>query len=329
MALESDKKIVLLYVYEILKDFSDKEHLLTYSDIISKLNIIYGISPNVKSIARNVDTLIEFGYDVVKIRNNGCYLATRDFTNSEVMFLVDAVFSSKSIAPKDAKELIKKIIKNCSKFEKKKYKHIYKVEEISRIKNTQLFESIAILDDAIEKGKKVSFRYNEYNTNKQFVPRMQGYRFTINPYFLVNNNGKYYLVCNYDKYDDLSNYKIECISDIKILDEDVRQLKTLPNYENFRIDKYINEHIYMTHGNSVDALLKLDSTKEIGDIIDWYGEDLDIYEKNGTIFAKLTVNETALIYWALQYGEHIEIITPEKTREKVKEILNTMSKKYN
>lgn len=328
MAQESDKKIVLLYVLEILRDYSDEEHLLTYSDIVTKLDILYGISPNIKSIARNIDTLIEYGYDIVKVRNNGSYLATRDFNNSEVMYLVDAIFSSKSIPPKDAKELIQKIIKNCSKFEKKKYKHIYKVEEISRMKNTQLFKNIEILDDAIEKGKKVSFQYNEYNTNKQFLPRMQGRRFIINPYFLVNNNGKYYLVCNYEKYDDLSNYKIECISDLKILDEDVKKLKTLPNQENFKLDTYINEHIYMTHGSSVRAVLKLASTKVIGDIIDWYGENISIYEKNNEIFAELKVNEVALLYWAMQYGEVVEIVCPEETREKYVEMLDKIKDKY-
>lgn len=328
MAQDSDKKIVLLYVLDILQDFTDEDHLLTYSDIITKLDIAYGITPNIKSIARNIETLSEYGYEIVKKGKNGCYLATRDFNNSEVMYLVDAVFSSKSIPPKEAKELIQKIIKNCSKFEKRKYKHIYKVEEISRMRDTQLFKNIEILDEAIEKGKKVSFQYNEYNENKQFLPRMQGRRFIMNPYFLVNNNGKYYLVCNYEKYDNLANYKIECISDLKILDEDVKKLSSLPGQENFKLDDYINEHIYMTHGNSVKATLKLDSEKVIGDIIDWYGENINIYTKDGKIFADLKVNELALIYWAMQYGEVVEIICPKETREKYKEMLKKISDKY-
>lgn len=328
MAQDSDKKIVLLYVLDVLKDFTDEDHLLTYADIITKLDIQYGITPNIKSIARNIDTLVEYGYEIVKKGKNGCYLKTRDFDNSEVMFLVDAIFSSKSIPPKEAKELIKKIISNCSTFEKRKYKHIYKVDEISRMRNTQLFKNIEILNDAIEKGKKVSFQYNEYNANKQFLPRMQGRRFIMNPYFLVNNNGKYYLVCNYEKYDDLANYKIECISDLKILDEDVKKLKTLPGQENFKLDDYINEHIYMTHGNSVKATLKLDSEKVIGDIIDWYGENINVYQKDGSTYVELKVNEVALLYWAMQYGEVVEIVCPEETRQKYKDMLNKISSKY-
>ena len=72
LASESDKKIILLYVLDILKDFTDENHLLTYSDIITKLDIIYGVSPNIKSIARNIETLTEYGYKIVKKGKYGC-----------------------------------------------------------------------------------------------------------------------------------------------------------------------------------------------------------------------------------------------------------------
>ena len=47
--------------------------------------------------------------------------------------------------------------------------------------------------------------------------KQQQKRYVVNPYFLVNNQGRYYLVCNYDKYNTLANYKIENIANIKVL----------------------------------------------------------------------------------------------------------------
>ena len=328
MALDSDKKIILLYVLDVLKEYTDNQHMMTYNDIVTKLNILYGIQPNVKSIARNIDTLIDYGYKIEKVRKNGCYLAERDFDESEVMFLVDAVYSSKSISPEDAKVLIKKLTRNCNKYDKKKYKHIYKVEEISRKRSSQIFKNIEILDNAIDNGKKVSFQYNEYNISKTFLPRMDGRVFVMNPYFLVNNNGKYYLVCNYNKYDNLANYKIECMSNIVILNDDVKPLNSLPNMEKFNQDEYINEHIYMMTGESVDAVLKLSTSKAINDIIDWFGDQVNIYEQKNDIFARLRANEQALIYWVIQYGKIVEVVSPISTREKVKETLNEILSKY-
>lgn len=328
MATDSDKKIVLLYVLDILNEYTDNQHLMTYTDIVTKLNILYGIQPNVKSIARNIDTLIDYGYKIEKVRKNGCYLAERDFNDSEVMFLVDAVFSSRSISPADAKQLIKKLTKSCSKYDKARYKHIYKVEEISRKRSSQIFKNIGLIDDAIENGKKISFQYNEYDITKQFLPRMQGRTFIMNPYFLVNNNGKYYLVCNYDKYDNLANYKIECMSNIAILQEDVKPLKSLPNMEHFNQDEYINEHIYMTTGDSVDVILKLNTAKTINDVIDWFGDKVNIYQKQDDIYASFKVNEQALIYWAIQYGTNVEVVSPLDTRDKIKQTLNNILNKY-
>ena len=145
---------------------------------------------------------------------------------------------------------------------------------------------------------------------------------------MVNNHGKYYLVCNYDKYDNLANYKIENISNICITEEPVRPLKSLPNCEDFSVKKYIKEHIYMMSGSSVNATLKIDSEKRVTDIIEWFGEDLSIYKKGNIIYSNLNVSEDALVYWALQYGEHVEVIEPLSTRTKIKERLAILNKKY-
>lgn len=49
---------------------------------------------------------------------------------------------------------------------------------------------------------------------------------------------------------------------------------------------------------------------------------------NGMIFATLKVNELALLYWAMQYGEVVEIVAPEETRQKYKDMLNKIIAKY-
>ena len=42
--------------------------------------------------------------------------------------------------------------------------------------------------------------------------------YTVNPYQIAAANGRYYLICNYDKYDDVANYRLDRITDIKLLD---------------------------------------------------------------------------------------------------------------
>lgn len=328
MVLESDKKIVVFLVLKILKEYSDENHLMTYNQILDKLDDLYGIRPDIKSVASNVNTLIAAGYDIIKNGYKGCYLSEREFESGELMYLVDAVNSSNAIPARQAKDLIEKLTAGCSKYERKRYKPISKMDKISNSKNKALFYVIEVLSEAIEKGKKVKFNYNEYKITKELEPRFKGKEFIINPYFLVNSRGKYYLVCNYDKYDDVSNYKIECISNVTILDEDVKPIKSLKDMENFTKQKYIDEHIYMTYGKTINATLKVTNPKYIGDIIDWFGDDITIVKNSDPIEVRLTVNEQALIYWALQYGEHVEIIMPKETREKIKQSLKNILNKY-
>lgn len=326
--MENAKKSSVLYVLDILNQYTDSNHCLTYADIANKLSSLYGIDIERKTIARDIDILLFKGYDIVKRGNLGVYLASRNFEEGELLYLIDAIYSSRSIPTKYAKDLVGKLTSDYSIYDKKRYNYLEKLDDDSKTDNKQLFYTIEVINEAIEKGKKVEFQYSAYGLNKKLELKYDGKKFKINPYYMVNNHGKYYLVCNYDKYDNLANYKIECISNIKIIDEPIRPLSSIPGQENFSIKQYMKEHIYMVAGNSVNATIKIDDKKRINDIIGWFGDGLSIYTQCNQIYATLTVNEEALVYWALQYGEHVEVVSPQSTRDKIKNMLIQLNKKY-
>ena len=259
----AEKKGSILYTLEILKTQSDENHLLTYDVIADKLYHIYGLELERKTIARDIAILQEFGYDIVKRGNRGLYLGFRDYEEGEILFLIDAIYSSKSMPTKYAKDLVDRLTKNHSNFKKKKYRYLEKIDDGARTDNKEIFWTIEILNEAIEKRKKVEFQYGAYGIDKKLKLKGDGKFYKINPYFMVNNKGKYYLVCNYDKYDDMANYKIECISNINILDEDIRPISELPGQENFSVKDYVKEHVYMAIGDSVDAEVKIKNESKI------------------------------------------------------------------
>ena len=148
MASPNNKKLSILYILKILQDYSDENHLLTQKDIAKLLYTNYGMECERKSISSNIDALIDLDYDIIK-SSNGCYLGDRKFEPSEIQFLIDAVFSSKSIPSKQSKELATKLSGLLSNYQKKQYKYIYKAEEINRTSNKQLFYTIDIINEAI------------------------------------------------------------------------------------------------------------------------------------------------------------------------------------
>ena len=126
----------------------------------------------------------------------------------------------------------------------------------------------------------------------------------------------------------MGNYKIDCISNIKVLDEKIKPLKSLPGQEKFSIKQYMEEHIYMLAGSSVKAKIKIENEDRINDVIGWFGEKIHLYKNNNKIFADFKINEDALIYWAMQYGQTVEVVEPKETRDKIKKLLNDMLKRY-
>lgn len=326
MASPNNKKLSILYILKILQDYSDENHLLTQKDIAKLLYTNYGMECERKSISSNIDALIDMDYDIVK-SNNGCYLCSRKFEPSEIQFLIDAVFSSKSIPSKQSKELATKLSGLLSNYQKKQYKYIYKADEINRTSNKQLFYTIDVINEAIENGKKIKFNYARHGFNQDENKKKREY--VINPYFLVNSQGKYYLVCNYEYFGDIANYKVEKIENIEILDRDIKPVTALKGYENgIDISKYTNEHIYMFSDAPIRAVVKVEDEKMVDVIEDWFGANARLYSQDNNMFAELRVSELSLIYWCLQYGESVELISPETTRKAIKEIVDEMAKKY-
>lgn len=326
--MANDKKSSLLYILKILQESTDEKHLLTYAGIAEKLYSGYGVEIERKTIANSVDILADFGYDIVKCGKNGLYLGTRDYEEGELLFLIDAIYSSKSMPSKYAKDLAERLSKSFSRFERKKFNHLEKIDDGAKPDNKQIFYTIELLNDAIEQKKKVEFQYVSYGVDKSLKFRGDGKFYKINPYFMVNSRGKYYLVCNYDKYNTLANYKIENIANIKVLDEQAKPIESVCGDNKFSIKEYIKEHIYMVTGVTIDAKIRIEKEEKVNDFIDWFGKDVSIAQNGNDIIACLKVNEDSLIYWLLQYGENFEILEPARTRNKMKETLEKILKKY-
>ena len=321
------KKVIILYILKILKEFSDEEHPITQSDIIAKLKD-YGIDCDRKTITRNINYLIDYGFNIVRNLGGGCYFINDKYDTSEITFLVDCLYSYPAISQRQAQNLIDKLTSEVSKYERLKFKNIYKSNELTRTDNKQIFYNIDQINFAIANDKQISFIYNKYNKNKKLVPRKEE-RYIINPYFMINSKGKYFLVCNKDNYDNLSNYRIDYITSVEVLDTKRKPIiKTTGNENGVNPTKYANEHIYMMSGPTIKAKVKLSSDRMINDVIDWFGKNVNFVEQEIELFVEIITNEEALIYWALQYGKYVEIIFPIKTREKILDILKTITDKY-
>ncbi len=307
------KKMLNLMILNILEKYSDADHCLTQKRIIELLDLEYGMQCDRKSVATNINSLKEMGYDIVKERN-GVYLI-REFEDWELRLLIDSVLFSQTISRARAKQLIEKLKTLGNKYFSAKVKHIVNLPELHRSDNLSVALTLDALNDAISQGRKISFTYNSYGEDLKLHPR-RAEPYVVSPYQMVATNGRYYLIANSDKYDDFSHYRVDKMTDVKILSEPARPVKEFaPNGLN--LPQHMAEHIYMFSGESVRV--KFWTNRQILDaLVDWFGKDFDILQRtDDRILISVRVNLQAMKYWIMQFGEHVEVIEPKALRDEI------------
>ena len=341
MYTAQSKKMLNMNILEILKKYSDENHRLNQKEIIDLLEIEYQMTVDRKAIKRNLMNLLDSGYELeytetVRTNKKGeqetlysDWYLVRDFTDAELRLLIDSLLFSKHIHYSQCKELIGKLEGLSNKYFKAKVKHIRTLPE-KMPNNKQLFYNIEILDEAISKGKKVEFNYNDFGIDRKLHHRMNSdgtvRKYVVNPYQMAAANGRYYLIANYDRYFNISHYRVDKISNVKILDEPVKKQGELA--ESINLPKHMAEHIYMFSGESSKVTMRIDKFL-VNDVVDWFGKDVSFYdETEDKVTASVIVNLKAMRYWAMQYANYVEVLEPAKLREQIKVDLRNAMGKY-
>lgn len=343
------KKIIILNILDILNKYTDSEHTMSQKEIQAKLASEYSMKVDRKAVKRNLMDLIDFGCHIEyketprmtlnkqtgEYEDNSIlsdFYIEHDFDNSELRLLIDSIVFSDHIPQGDKKRLIEKLEGLSNVYFKSRMKHVTTARSKSTATNT-LFYTIDILDEAISKGKQVKFKYDEYGVDKKLHHRKNSEgkdrEYIINPYQIVAMNGRYYLVCNYDKYDELSNYRLDRIADIEMLDSNVKPITDLPGMKNgFNLSKHVIEHIYMFADKTVRT--KFIAQKYIiNDIIDYFGEDVKFSdETEETITVTTNVVELDMMLWAMQFATEVTVIEPANLAVKCKKSILAAAERY-
>lgn len=150
------EKAYALCLLEILQEHSDAEHILPMREIIAKMQVIYGIRPDRRTIYAAAALLIGLGYDLSVYEENGVgyYLRSRPLEQSEVLLLTDAVYAFPFISARQTEQLVQKLQKQLSCHQRKKYRHLTIARQQRKTDNRQVFWNIEQLDEAITRKKK-------------------------------------------------------------------------------------------------------------------------------------------------------------------------------
>lgn len=326
-----DKRSLVLMILRILWEHTDAEHRLQQREIVQLIKSEYGLEVDRRTVKNNVESLIDLFWDTeleIDIENGYC-LRARDFTDIELRMLIDGVRYSKQLTQKQAQELIEKLKRLSNRFFTENTNTVCALDGYQYTDNKQCLYNLEIINEAIELNKKISFNYNVYGLDLKRTSKREGYTYVVSPYQVIIHNEYYYLLCNFDRYQNIAHLRIDKMTHLEVLEEKVKNKSRFRELEkSFHLSKHIAEHVYMYSGESVRATIKC-SQSLIDELVDWFGKSFRIVDnKDGEVTIRVKCNEQSLFYWALQYGMFAEVIEPKELRNRIREAAEGMCRKY-
>ena len=317
--MDMDSKLRLIYIAKLLYEFTDEDHFLSTSDIIKKLESEYGISSHRQTVKRDIEVLQSAGCDIKerKSTQNLYHVVSREFDTAELRLLIDAVSSAKFITRKKSRELISKISLQTSRPQAELLLSCCGEDSPAKADNEKIYIIIDRINDAISAGRKISFKYFNYNVNKEKVLRNDGKAYTVSPLHLVWNGDHYYLIAL--KADgSRRNFRVDRIAGEPL----ILSSAASPAPEDFNLNEYLSSTIRMYDGKKRKVKLLCDNSV-VNSIIDRFGLDTAITPLDENTFtAEVEVAVSNVFYGRIfGYGGLIKILEPEDVKTEFQKML--------
>ncbi|MBR3334821.1 MAG: WYL domain-containing protein [Clostridia bacterium] len=306
----------LLVLLQTLQEHSDDETWLTTQDLRSALEK-EGHECSIRTLRRDVQSLHNCGYDIAVQETEGMYTKYaffgRKWSMQELQVLVDAVSAAQFIPVAKSKDLIGKLSVMAGPSHVRELVPQILVSEHVKAKNAYMIYSVHAIRKAIDRNRKITFQYLQYNMKKKQEPKhagTDGEWYVVSPYATVWNDDRYYLVGWSDKRQKVAVFRIDRMKEVKQLPN-----KRVPEPEGFDIRDYTDKVFRMYGGPEEKVTLRCD-LEILDQVIDRFGDGIDIKpgKKHFTVTVPVSLS-TTFYAWVFQYVGKMSIISPEYVRE--------------
>lgn len=311
MSRENIRKLKVLKLLELLRQSTDEQHPMTTNNIAIQLAQV-GIPCDRRTISQDIATLNELGYEVMSTmigHEKAYYVEDRSFSIPELKILIDAVHASSFITEKKSEELIDKLVVLAGSHRAEVLKRNMVCFNTRKHSNERIFYNVDYLEDAILQQKKVIFRYFDLNENGERIYRRDGHHYVVEPIALVFNEDNYYLTCYSARHDSTSNYRVDRMDSVEIIDEPCCDKAIALRNE---VAEYTEQVFKMFGGKQEEVTLRFDRTL-IGVVYDKFGEDTHMVSSGeNECIANVKVQISPTFWgWIFQFAGQMRIMSPD------------------
>lgn len=329
MAKSPNSKRRLIEVLKLLYERTDGDHGLSLADIATHLEEL-GISCERKALYDDMATLRQCGIDVAMDRRGGktsYALASRPLSFRDLSLLLDCVQSSPFLTDVLAAEVCGDLESLASVHERRRLQGQIEVPGRTHLANEQVFETIAVIREALRKRRQVSFRYFNYVENgarhyHTYNDQSEGFgeRRTLTPMRLVFVTGIYYLVVWEPWYGNVAYYRIDRMSDVEVSDQEAVRNSTIASYS-VADDESVEFGLFRARRETVSLLLE---SGILNVLVDKFGTDVRTYpQKDGRLKANVKVTLTPAFYgWIFSLRGRCAIAGPGEAVDEYRKYVN-------
>lgn len=307
----------VLYLMQYLEQNSDEQHPVTTAEIRKEL-AAKGCPVSIITLRADIESLLEAGYEI-SINEKEGFSTTyswidRDLSAPELQILVDAVSSSQFITTEKSNDLIQKLVKLAGPSYQAGLTPQILVSEHVKAPNKQILLSVQAIRRAIDRDRKITFKYMEYTLDKKQVPRYNGTPqedHIVSPYATIWNNERYYMVGYSEKRKAVNTYRVDRMSGVKQVSR-----KRIPAPEDFKIQDYTDKVFWMYDGNEEEVTLRC-RNKILDQVIDRFGEGIELKNVTRQTFdVTVPVCISGTFYaWVTQFVGEMTIVAPGNVKD--------------
>ncbi len=126
-------------------------------------------------------------------------------------------------------------------------------------------------------------------------------------------------------------HRLDKMTDMEMTNTKATSIKSVPGFENGIDYKKISSSMpYMFSSNPVTVDLIVD-TNIIDQVIDWFGKDFKMAackEDESKTKVIIKASPDAMKYWALQYIDFVEVVSPDSVRDEIRKAIAAGMEKY-
>ena len=321
----------ILYILNVLKKYSDAEHMLSVAEIQRKIKEIYDVEIDPRTIRRNINLLkYKLDYDISTRDDNGKgYYINRDpetdFEPGEVRAIIDNFSYASYIVPNIAKNIIKKCKNIQTIYENEKIKDYRIFANDTKTENVEVIKNIEDISESIYKNKKITFEYWKYAITNKLEKTIVSIP-VVSPYAIVYNKQEFYLTGIKEGQTKFYNYRLDRMKNLKMLEENITIQKKKSEIQDFAES---STEMFGGKKEEIEAVCHIWLLDAIFDI---FGKNITIEKiPDSKEYFKLKVDTNPMGFkmWAMRNIDLVEVRRPLDLRNEMKKIIKEAEKKYN